>query len=127
MWFLATANMNMDSLIAALMMYVGTQCDILCDDLKNLPKTHKPRDNETDFNRSLTGCIAHHKEILRYEVTKRKSSFFNVLENFSFAQESNESYNYIILAQFFTSSLAIALSMFQLTLVSYHFQKLYFY
>jgi hypothetical protein len=126
MWFLATANMNMDSLIAALMMYVGTQCDILCDDLKNLPKTHKPRDNETDFNRSLTSCIAHHKEILRYEVTKRKSSFFNVLENFSFAQESNESYNYIILAQFFTSSLAIALSMFQLTLVSYHFQKLYF-
>jgi hypothetical protein len=120
MWVLATANTNIDSLIAALMMYIGSQCDILCDDLKKLPKS---RDNETDFKRSLTDCIIHHKKILRYDVRKRKSWLFNVLEIFSFAQDSNESYNFIILAQFFTSSLAIALTMFQMTLVSNYFEK----
>jgi hypothetical protein len=120
MWVLATANTNIDSLIAALMMYIGSQCDILCDDLKKLPKS---RENETDFKRSLTDCIIHHKKILRYDVRKRKSWLFNVLEIFSFAQDSNESYNFIILAQFFTSSLAIVLTMFQMTLVSNYFGK----
>ncbi|KAJ3663340.1 hypothetical protein Zmor_007629 [Zophobas morio] len=99
-WILATANMNMDSLIAALMMYIGTQCDILCDDLKYLPKlVTKQGEDETEFNKKLVDCVIRHRTIL------------------SFAEDSNKSYNAIILAQFFTSSLAIALSMFQLTLV----------
>ncbi|XP_044270012.1 odorant receptor Or1-like [Tribolium madens] len=100
MWFLATANMNMDSLIAALMMYVGAQCDILCDDLKKLDKLSKIQEERNKFNRGLVDRIEHHKEILH------------------FAHDCNASYNFIILAQFFTSSLAIALSMFQLTLVA---------
>jgi hypothetical protein len=59
-WFLAIANLNMDTLIAALMMYIGCQCDILCDDMKNLRNSV-----EDDFNRKLLDCIEHHKTILR--------------------------------------------------------------
>ncbi|KAJ3663339.1 hypothetical protein Zmor_007628 [Zophobas morio] len=91
-WFLATANMNMDSFMAALMMFIGTQCDILCDDLRNLPE-------KDEFNKKLLDCVTHHKDVLR------------------FAENSNKAYNIIILGQFFTSCLAIALSMFQMTLV----------
>jgi hypothetical protein len=62
-WCLAIANLNMDTLIAALMMYIGCQCDILCDDMKNLRNSV-----ESDFNRKLLDCIEHHKTILRYRV-----------------------------------------------------------
>nr|XP_015833042.1 PREDICTED: odorant receptor Or1 isoform X4 [Tribolium castaneum] len=99
MWFLATANMNMDSLIAALMIYVGAQCDILSDNLKKMKTFSKIKEEQAKFNQTLIDRIEHHKKILQ------------------FAYDCNASYNFIILAQFFTSSLAIALSMFQLTLV----------
>lgn len=62
-WFLATANMNMDCLIAALMMYIGNQCDILCDDLRNILKNNEK--SSTDYNQCLIHCILHHKKILR--------------------------------------------------------------
>jgi hypothetical protein len=62
-WCLAIANLNMDTLIAALMMYIGCQCDILCDDMKNLRNSVGD-----DFNRKLLDCIEHHKTILRYQV-----------------------------------------------------------
>ncbi|KAH0818952.1 hypothetical protein GEV33_003839 [Tenebrio molitor] len=56
-WFLAIANVNMDTLIAALMVFTATQCDILCDNLKHL--------RGEDFNERLLQCIEHHKKIVR--------------------------------------------------------------
>ena len=52
--FLIMANVDMDTLIAALNMYVGTQLDILCDDLRKLRFS----------NGKLRECIKHHKKIL---------------------------------------------------------------
>ncbi|RZC18441.1 odorant receptor 49b-like [Asbolus verrucosus] len=89
-WLLAAANVNTDTLIAALMMYIATQCDILCDDLKNLCQ---------DFDRKLINCVKHHRDIVR------------------FANNSNKFFSMIVLGQFFTSTVVIALTMFQLTLV----------
>ena len=59
-WFLALSNVNMDTLIAALMMYVGTQCDILSDDVKNLGSG-----GVSEFNTNLLNCMNHHRNILR--------------------------------------------------------------
>ncbi|RZC41719.1 7tm 6 domain containing protein, partial [Asbolus verrucosus] len=56
-WFLTVAAVNMDTLIAALMMYTATQCDILCDDLKNL------REN---FYEVFITCVKHHQDIIRF-------------------------------------------------------------
>ncbi|RZC38783.1 7tm 6 domain containing protein [Asbolus verrucosus] len=51
---------NADMLIAALMVYVGAQCDILCDDLRSL------QDDQADnFFKKLINSIQHHEEILR--------------------------------------------------------------
>lgn len=66
MWFLATANMNMDSFIAALMMYIGAQCDILCDDLKTLQQFTITKKIKINFNEKLKEVISHHKKIIRY-------------------------------------------------------------
>ena len=57
-WFLAISNVNMDTLMAALMTYTSTQCDILCDNLRNL--------KGEDFNAKLIAYIEHHKKIVRY-------------------------------------------------------------
>ncbi|RZC38633.1 7tm 6 domain containing protein, partial [Asbolus verrucosus] len=60
--YVATVNNNIDTLIAALNMYIGAQFDILCDDVKNL------QDDENDsegFNTRLKSCIHHHREILK--------------------------------------------------------------
>ncbi|XP_068907642.1 odorant receptor Or1-like [Tenebrio molitor] len=35
-WCFATTNLSLDTLISALMMFVGGQCDILCDNLRSL-------------------------------------------------------------------------------------------
>jgi hypothetical protein len=64
MWYLTVANVNMDTLIAALMMYVGTQCDILCDDLKNL--------QDLSDTKNIVKCVNHHREIVRYVVVLRE-------------------------------------------------------
>jgi hypothetical protein len=61
-WFLAITNMNMDMFAAALMMYVGIQCDILCDDLRNLSTSV-----DAEYNKKLLDCIQHHKTIVKYE------------------------------------------------------------
>ncbi|RZC32999.1 7tm 6 domain containing protein, partial [Asbolus verrucosus] len=89
---MATANLNMDMLIAALMVYIGAQCDLLCDDLRNL--------QEVNFNSALLDSIEHHKNIV------------------IFAQSCNTFFEMIVLGQFFTSSVSIAVAMFQLTLVA---------
>ncbi|KAJ3663327.1 hypothetical protein Zmor_007618 [Zophobas morio] len=95
LWYLAVANVDMDTLIVALMMYVVAQCDILCSDLKNL--TNKKFGS---VNKQITDCVKHHKEIL------------------SFARDSNKFFEMIILGQFFTSTIVLASTMFQLTLVN---------
>ncbi|CAH1367598.1 unnamed protein product, partial [Tenebrio molitor] len=55
-WCLAMANVNMDALIAALMMFISAQCDVLSDNLKGL--------TGDDFNDKLVECIKHHKRIV---------------------------------------------------------------
>ncbi|KAJ3635798.1 hypothetical protein MTP99_008677 [Tenebrio molitor] len=92
--FIAAATLSIDTLIAALNMFIGAQCDILCDDLRHLPG------DEPDFNRTLLKCIEHHKEILR------------------FARNSNNFFNWIVLVQFFISAASIGITMFQLTVVA---------
>ena len=57
-WAIAIAGFNMDTMIAALMMLSEAQCDILCENLKNLPCS--------GYNEKFKLCINHHKKILRY-------------------------------------------------------------
>ncbi|XP_068918317.1 odorant receptor 46a-like [Tenebrio molitor] len=92
-WYITIANLNLDCMTYALMMYICAQCDILCDNLSLLGGT------ETDFSTTLRECIAHHTKIVH------------------FAKEGNRVFNMIILGQFATSTLVLALTMFQLTLV----------
>ncbi|KAJ3663373.1 hypothetical protein Zmor_007651 [Zophobas morio] len=103
-WFLALATLNMDTLIAALMMFVGAQCDILADNVKNLV--------HADYGTNLLQCMHHHRKIL------------------SFAEDCNKFFDKVVLGQFFTSALTLALTMFQLTLIapsSSEFYSLLFY
>ncbi|CAH1367596.1 unnamed protein product [Tenebrio molitor] len=90
-WFLAICNLNMDTLMAALMMYTVTQCDILCDNLRNI--------KSGDRGKKIIECVEHHKKIL------------------GFAKNSNIFFNEMVLGQFFTSSASVALGMFEFTLV----------
>ena len=53
---IALVNVNIDSLIGALNMIIGAQCDILCDNLKNL--------NTDNFEQDFIRCIRHHKAIV---------------------------------------------------------------
>ncbi|KAJ3636010.1 hypothetical protein MTP99_008864 [Tenebrio molitor] len=92
--FLAIVCLNVDTLIAALMVFIISQCDILCDNLKNLQTCKK-----SNYNSKLIVCVEHHQKILR------------------FADKSNQFFNEIALGQFFTSSASLALAMFQLTVV----------
>ena len=62
-WYLAVATINMDTLIAALMVLIGAQCDILCDNLKTIRSDLHPRGN---FNENMIKYITHHQEIIRY-------------------------------------------------------------
>ncbi|RZC39620.1 7tm 6 domain containing protein [Asbolus verrucosus] len=77
-YFMALTNVCIDTLIASLNMYVGTQIDILCDDLRNLDDP-----DEEGISKKLTACIKHHKGIL------------------SFAGNSNEFVKWIFFLQFF--------------------------
>ncbi|RZC42863.1 7tm 6 domain containing protein, partial [Asbolus verrucosus] len=76
--FIGLTNVCIDTLIASLNMYTGTQFDLLCDDLRNLCDP-----DEESISKKLMTCIQHHKEILR------------------FAGNSNEFVNWIYFLQFF--------------------------
>ncbi|KAJ3663334.1 hypothetical protein Zmor_007625 [Zophobas morio] len=93
MWYISMSNVNIGTLFYALLTYVVVQCDILCDNCKNLTI------GQSSYNQRLTSCIKHHKEIL------------------SFAQNSNEVFEMVILGQFITSTIVIATTLFMLTLV----------
>ncbi|KAJ3636037.1 hypothetical protein MTP99_008883 [Tenebrio molitor] len=90
--FIATGGCNVDMLVIALMMYVGVQCEILCDDLKNLD----PR----DFTGSLKSCIRHHKEIL------------------NFAASCNKFFNLIVMGQLTANMVSVAMCCFRLAMVT---------
>jgi hypothetical protein len=113
--FIAAAAVSMDTLIAALNMFIGAQCDLLCDNLRHLPG------DEQDFNRTLIKCILHHKEILRYKKRTPDTTVLSPLfVNFRFARDTNNFFNWIVLVQFFISAASIGITMFQLTVVSYY-------
>lgn len=57
-WNITIANLNLDTLIFAFMMFISVQCEILCDNLREL------KNNEL-YERKLIRCIKHHKVILR--------------------------------------------------------------
>ncbi|RZC37729.1 7tm 6 domain containing protein [Asbolus verrucosus] len=94
---MSMVNVNIDSLIAALNMYIGAQFDILCDNLRNF--YDNSRDSPTDVEEKLKKCINHHREILK------------------FASYANKFYNWLIFEEFFVGGISIGLSMFQLTVV----------
>jgi hypothetical protein len=60
--FLAVVCLNIDTLIAAVMVFTMSQCDILCDNLKNLSTC-----KDSGYSEKLINCIKHHQKILRYE------------------------------------------------------------
>ncbi|KAJ3663588.1 hypothetical protein Zmor_007835 [Zophobas morio] len=94
--YIAIVNVDIDTLIAALNTFVGTQFDLLCDNLKTL------QEKETEIllvRDKLIRCVRHHKEIL------------------SFAEKSNNFFNLIIFFQFFVSAVVLGLNLFQLTVV----------
>ncbi|XP_063925610.1 odorant receptor Or1-like [Zophobas morio] len=91
-WYITAANINLDSLTYALLMYIWSQCDLLCDDLSKM-------NGEIGFETKFRECVKHHKQIVR------------------FATKSNEFFNMLIFGQFATSTLVLALTMFQLSLV----------
>ncbi|KAJ3663364.1 hypothetical protein Zmor_007646 [Zophobas morio] len=93
-WFLASCDVIMDTIFAALMTYIMAQCDILCHDLRNITE------DDDSYSTKFIRCIKHHKKILR------------------FAKITNKCFNEISLWQFFTSSACLALTMFQLTVVA---------
>ncbi|RZB40488.1 7tm 6 domain containing protein [Asbolus verrucosus] len=95
--YLALVDVNIDSLIAALNMYIGAQFDILCDDLKNFHDSKS--DTSADAKKKLKQCIQHHREILK------------------FAEYANQFYNWLVFVEFFVGGFSIGLSMFQLTIV----------
>jgi hypothetical protein len=59
MGYLAVIIYNIDTFIALLNAFVGVQCDILCDKLRNLQDTES-----SAARKELIGCIELHKEIL---------------------------------------------------------------
>ena len=62
MWYLTVTNINMDTMIAALMVLTGAQCDILCNNLQTGSDLHYRR----NFNENMMKCIRHHQEVIRY-------------------------------------------------------------
>ncbi|RZC37324.1 7tm 6 domain containing protein, partial [Asbolus verrucosus] len=86
-----SVTLNVDMLLSALLMYTGAQCDLLCDDLKNLSHV-----TTGEYEKKLIDAVKHYKKILR--------------------EKCNKFVNFILLVQFFTSTASAALAMFQLAL-----------
>ena len=61
LWFGAFVTHNIDTLVTALMTYIGLQCDLLCDNLRNLGYTQ----NESILNTEFAVCVKQHKKFLR--------------------------------------------------------------
>ncbi|KAJ3663369.1 hypothetical protein Zmor_007648 [Zophobas morio] len=100
-WFLAIANLNIDAFLAALMMYIESQCEILCSDLKCI--------KSGEYSHEIVRCILHHKLIINF--AKTSDSFTSVMA----------------LGQFFTSTASLALTLFQLTVADPLSTESFFY
>ncbi|RZC38260.1 7tm 6 domain containing protein [Asbolus verrucosus] len=98
--YVCMTNQNIDTLTAALNMYIGAQFDLLCDDVRHFHEAGK--DDTADAIRKLKSCVNHHREIL------------------TFAEYVNNFYNWILFLQFFVGGFSIGLAMFQLS-VAYKF------
>ncbi|RZB40986.1 7tm 6 domain containing protein [Asbolus verrucosus] len=96
--YLTMINVNIDTLIAALNMYIGAQFDIICDNVRHF-HNHET-DTSADANKKIKHCIHHHREVLK------------------FAEFTNNFYNWLIFLEFFVGGVSIGLAMFQLTVVS---------
>ena len=59
--FIASTTITIDTLITALNEFIGAQCDILCDNLKQ----NSVENQVNDFGELLICCIKHHERILR--------------------------------------------------------------
>ncbi|XP_015838678.1 odorant receptor Or1 isoform X2 [Tribolium castaneum] len=92
-FFIVIVNMNSDMLLVALMNILGVQCDLLCDNLKNIQFRER-------INEEFLRCVNHHMQILSY------------------ASDCNKFFNTIVLAQFFTTVVSLGLTMYQLTIVT---------
>ncbi|RZC33727.1 7tm 6 domain containing protein [Asbolus verrucosus] len=121
--FIAITNVSTDTLIAALNMYIGAQCDIFCDDLRNLRNEDVPG----DINEILMKCITHHKKILEYDKIASCDLVTEKLPFFRFASDSNKFFNWIVFAQFFVNAISIALCLFRLTVVTPFSNEFYTY
>ncbi|KAH0807266.1 hypothetical protein GEV33_015525 [Tenebrio molitor] len=108
----ALGDYNIDMLISAMMMYVGAQCDILCDNLRHLGG------DSSDFASLLTHCVKHHTKILKCKTPNFTASFDSRQKICRFAEECNDFFNFILLGQFFTSSVCMAMGLFRLALVT---------
>ncbi|KAJ3663349.1 hypothetical protein Zmor_007635 [Zophobas morio] len=93
LWFLGIANLNIDSLISALMTYVSALCDILSDDIKTL------KSESENIHEKIIFCVRRHQEVL------------------GFASGCNKFFDFITLGQFITSVITSAVTMFHLTVV----------
>ena len=67
-FYLAVANLNMDTLIAALMVLTGSQCDLLCHNLQTLESGMQ---SASSFNKNMIKCVQHHRDIVRYLLPKK--------------------------------------------------------
>ena len=63
--YISVAAINMDMMITSLMMHVGTQCEILCDNLRNLGRFTQ-LDLECTVNQKIIECIKHHRLVIWY-------------------------------------------------------------
>ncbi|RZB39230.1 7tm 6 domain containing protein, partial [Asbolus verrucosus] len=93
--FTSMANVNINTLIAALNMYVGSQFDLLCDNLRNLHELSE--DSSETVSERLKKCIYHHNEILK------------------FADYANQVYSSLLIVEFFVDGVSIGMTMFNLT------------
>ncbi|KAJ3663548.1 hypothetical protein Zmor_007801 [Zophobas morio] len=91
--YICFTHINIDTLIAALNMYITSQFDILCDNLRKLHFSDNVKTN-------LVKCIKHHWLILR------------------FAEKANQFFEWIILIQFFISVIIVGITLFQITIVA---------
>jgi hypothetical protein len=120
---LVLGDYNIDMLISALMMYVGAQCDILCDNLRHLGG------DSSDFASLLTHCVKHHTKILKYKTPNFIFSIHSTQKICRFSEDCNDFFSFIMLGQFFTSSVCMAITLFRLALVtpsSFEFYTLFF-
>ncbi|RZC33382.1 7tm 6 and/or DUF2225 domain containing protein, partial [Asbolus verrucosus] len=94
---ISLVNVNIDTLIAGLNMYIGAQFDILCDDIRHLHDGSK--DSLAEARQKLKECVKHHREILK------------------FAEYANNFYNWPVFLQIFVGGICIGFSLFQMTVV----------